>query len=243
MAVILERFVYFYVEYPIIIGMFLIISGMLLKRDRALLQRKLIVLALSIISLGLMVAMISGIFTGSQFLLIINFLCKASILFCSIGILVFCMFLFSTFSQIETLKEVPHIKFLILIIAYLSGMFFIPEGLNVPISPEGIQGFPEYSLAFFMYILIPHLVFFIYGIIYGIKIIKQHETRILKYKASIFLYAILLIFYMLLSTTLDGYLYTLSGYDGSILEVFRQYIPYPLVIIGMIGLIGFRLTF
>ena len=210
-----------------------------MKKDRRLLQIKIIVTALSFISLGLMIAMISGTFTGSQFLLIINFLCKVSIFFCSIGILFLCIFLFSTCPYIKTLKDFSHIKLIILVIAYLIGIFFIPEGLNVPISPEGIQFFPEYSLVFFIYLLIPHLGFLIYGIVYGIKIIKQFETRRLKYKASIILYAILLIFYMLLSTTLDGYLYTLNGYEGSFIELIRQYIVYPLIIIGVIGLIGF----
>ncbi|MFX1445630.1 MAG: hypothetical protein ACFFHV_19615 [Promethearchaeota archaeon] len=197
MAVPLWRFILVYILYVIICGFFAIIGYKVLKRDiKARLNQSLFLFHLSLV-FALIITFIYASISNPSLEYVVVILHRITIYLIIIAagfLLLFIILLYDSENKFTSNKF--QILYIIIYNTLGLGLFFIPNGVNVEILPDGTQLYPVWNVSFFIYYLTILITNLIASLIICLKIYKKIRIKALAKRLRQFLIGICCIYYM-----------------------------------------------
>lgn len=197
MAVSFWRFILVYILYVIICVFFAFIGYKVLKRDiRDRLNQFLFLFHLSLV-FALMTTFIYASISNPSLEYIVIILHILTIYFITIAACFLLIFIILLYNSENKFTSNKYQVFFIIIYNILGlGFFFIPNGVNVEILPDGTQLYPVWNLSFFLYYLTMLITNLIASLIFCIKTYKKFKIKALAKRMKQFLIGICCIYYM-----------------------------------------------
>jgi len=143
-------------------------------------------------------------------------------------LLLFNLTLYNTENSFTKTRNQILFLFLYSIISLL--MFFIPNGIKINISSDGIQSYPVWSFTFFLFYLIIFIPLMIYSLNISLKIYKKFKSKRLAKRMRLFILGKLCFYYIGIMVCFTNFLnydllriiFTLTGFVA-IIGVFLIY--------------------
>ena len=143
-------------------------------------------------------------------------------------LLLFNLTLYNTENSFTKTRNQILFLFLYSIISLL--MFFIPNGIKINISSDGIQSYPVWSFTFFLFYLIIFIPLMIYSLNICLKIYKKFKSKRLAKRMRLFILGKLCFYYIGIMVCFTNFLnydllriiFTLTGFVA-IIGVFLIY--------------------
>lgn len=226
----LWRIVYIYFIFGSLTIFFLYIAYKIYKRDSENKISKILVSFYHLIAAAFMINLVYASLRHPAFQTLVNFLNLLTIfLICfAMGFLV--LFSLSIGFPIYMKTQIRKILFIIFHFSLCSGLFFIPEGVQVTILKDGTQTFPVWSLPFALYAFLIFFFSLLVTVIFSIRAHNKFNHQVLAKRMKYFIIGTLFMSYLGIAACVFNYL------DISYLRILNTIVTFILIFPGSVFL-------